>query len=168
MEKAIYGLAMPFNEFYWNYTKLTNTYELELTNYGVTQLWKAIQLTIDHDRSKILGTTEQDLFVKLHPSGVYFKMVSNTPESFKAYQDVKDGLLRHCSITYLRRMERDYDEENKVISLARVMNWNHNFIVKKHTEVLIDEMCLTNSPGNKATFCTTDKNDPRLKGVRWG
>ncbi|KIL45007.1 HK97 family phage prohead protease [Jeotgalibacillus soli] len=167
MEMAIYGLAMPFNQFYWNYNSQTNTYELELTNYEVTELWKEIPLTLEHNKYWTIGRTGKNLSVLLNPAGVFFKLVPDTPESFKAYKDVKEGFLRHCSVTFLRHKSREFVEECKIQSLARIMNLNHNFIVEEHNEVLVHEICLTNSPGNKATFCTTDRNDMRLKGVKW-
>ena len=167
MEKAIYGLAMPFNQYYKTYNQQTDTYELELTNYEVTMLWDIIQLTLDHDLSKVIGETNHNLIVKSDPVGIYFKMIPELPEGFKAYEDVKNGLLKHCSVTLIRRKTRNHFEENKLISFARTMNINHNFVVKDHTDVLIEEVCLTNNPANPSTFCTADKDHPLLKGVRW-
>lgn len=167
-EKAIYGLAMPFNIFYKGREQYTDFLQYELTTRESIQMWIDVKLTLEHDDSRILGTTnQQNLLYVINDSGIYFKCVPNTPMGFRAYEDVKAGLLNYCSVTYLRRCERDYDLEKKMKSFTMLINRTNNFMVKKHVEVLVHEMCITNDPGSKETFCTTNKNDPRLKGIKW-
>lgn len=167
MEKAIYGLAMQFNVFCLGKDHLTDMLQLELSNYEVTELWDVIPLTLEHDKDKTLGTTENNLSLQMNESGVYFKYVATSPKGMEAYENVRNGSLRKCSVTYLRKSECDPGLEKSVQSLAKIMKWDHDFLVKKHTELLLHEVCLTNNPANPSTFCTTDKDHPLLKGVKW-
>lgn len=167
MDKAIYGLAMAFNQFYGRYDARTNIYKLELPNYEVTDLWEDITLTLEHNKYLTIGSTRKNLSVLLSPKGLFFRFIPDTPEGLKAYLKVKRGRLRHCSVTYLRRMTRNYSEGDKINSLARLLDLHQYFTVDEHHEALVHEICLTNTPANPATFCTTDVNHPLLREVIW-
>lgn len=167
MSKAIYGLAMPFDSIYWEYEKLTNTIKIETTNRESVSLWKEVVLTINHDHSKTFGSTDDNLFLAINDRGVFFKLYPNDRLGYKAYGEVSRKELRHCSITYIRRFSRDLKIDEHAKGLSDCLGWTENIVVNKHDELLIDEICLTNEPGNKDTFCTTNSKDPRLKGVVW-
>lgn len=163
MEKAIYGLAMNFGQGeYWEYDRWTNTFKFESTNFESVTLWKEIILTISHDPSKVLGSTKDDVKIKVTRDGIFFKYVPSTSLGSKAYKDVKQGRLNHCSISYLHRSVRDVKREESLNALGKLMGWKERFVAKKYKEILVEEICLTNEPASKDTFCTTDKNHPLL------
>lgn len=167
MSKFIYGLAMPFKSSYWEYELLTNTFKFELTNRESVTFWKEIVLTLNHDYSKVIGTTDRNLSLKVTNEGVFFRLIVDTKEGLKARSEVSKGTLNHCSISYLHRSVREPEEEQRVEQLGKLLGWDEKFVVTKYKEILVEEICLTNNPANDETFCTTNRNDPRLKGVRF-
>jgi phage head maturation protease len=168
MDKAIYGLAMPFNDIYWEYDRLTNTYTIDKTSRGAVLFDTIVGATIDHDYTKALGDIRENLIVKANEYGVCFKLTPTCRLGYSAYKKVKRGALRHCSVSYLiREASKDIDGEQHAKQLANTLGWNERIIVNKYKKIILFELCLTNNPANAATFCTTDKNDPRLKGVEW-
>lgn len=168
MEKAIYGLAMPFEDCYVDYYRLSNLYKIDKTNKECALIDSLVGITLGHDFAKELGRTGQNLQLVIGEGGIYFKLIPNSLEGYESFNLVKLGLLKHCSISYaIKRKRRDTQAEEKLKSLAKLMGWNEKFIVYEYTQILVYEVCLTNNPVNKSTFCTTNKHDARLKGIQW-
>jgi HK97 family phage prohead protease len=168
VEQAIYGMAMPFSNMYWEYDRLTNTYTIDKTNRESVVFDTIVGATIDHDYSKALGDIRENLTVKANEHGVCFKLIPNCPLGYSAYKKVKRGALRHCSVSYLvRESGIDEQEEQRAAQLFETLGWNERVVVNEYKKILLFELCLTNNPANYATFCTTDKDHPLLKGVIW-
>lgn len=168
MERAIYGLAMPFKDMYWKYDRLTNTYTFDKTNKESIIFDTVVGITIDHDYSRSLGDIRDNLIVKANEHGVCFKLIPNDPLGYSAYKKVKRGALRHCSVSYLvRKTNRDVKAEQQAADLLNTLKWNERIVVNEYKKILLFEICLTNYPANPATFCTTEKDHPLLKGVNW-
>lgn len=167
-EKAIYGMAMPFNDNYADYYEIAQEFMIDRTNKEATKLDSLIGATIDHDFNLEIGRSNENLEVHVTNDGVFYKIVPATPLGHQTYERVKKGELNGSSISYvIKRKKRDYEAEQKLRYLSSLMGWKEQFTVFTYTEILVYELCLTNRPANEATFSTTDKNDSRLKGVRW-
>lgn len=167
-EKAIYGLAMPFDDAYFEYEQLTDRYTFDRTNKESVTLDSLVGVTLGHDYSKELGRTGSNLSIAIHDRGLFFKLIPESPIALSAYKKVKRGAIRHCSVSYLvKDRKRDIATEQRAKALARMINMTDNIVVKEYKKILVFEICIVNHPANKATFCTTDKNDPRLKGVEF-
>lgn len=167
-EKAIYGLAMPFNGFYWEYERLTNTFIFEKTNKESVKLDSLVGATLEHDYLKELGRTGRNLFLTLHERGLFFKLIPDTPLANDAYGKVKRRQIKYCSVSYAVKEEtRDAKAEIKAREIARLIGINEKIVVNMYKKILVYEVCIGNHPANKATFCTTNKNDSRLKGVKF-
>lgn len=167
-DQAIYGLAMPFDDSYWEYDKWTDTITYERTNRNAVVFDTIVGATIDHDYSRTLGDIRDNLIVRANEYGVVFKLIPNCPEGFSAYKKVKRGALKHCSVSYLvRQSATDTEEERRAAKKFKELGWKEKVKVKRYKKVLLFEICLTNEPANASTFCTTDKNHPMLKGIDW-
>ncbi|MBN6890037.1 phage head maturation protease [Cytobacillus horneckiae] len=168
MEKAIYGLAMPFNDGYCEYNQLTNTFSFDKTNKDSVIFDTIVGATINHDYSQCLGDIRDNLIVKANEYGVCFKLTPNCPLGYSAYKRVKRGALRHCSVSYMvRESNKDEQVGKKAEALFRNVGWDERVIVNEYKQILLFEVCLTNNPANDITFCTIDPNHPLLKGVEW-
>lgn len=171
MEKAIYGLAMPFNDIYWEYDRLANTLTLEKTNKDSVHIDSLVGATLRHDynKEKELGRTDQGtLFLHVNERGVFFKVIPTTPFGLSCYKKVKKGKIRHCSISYyIHDRHRNYQEEKRVTSLLRLLKQKENIIIWDYKKILVFFVCICEKPANDATFCTTDPNHPLLKEVIW-
>jgi len=168
MDKAIYGLAMPFNDSYWEYDFLTNTYTFEKTNRESVTIDRLVGATIGHDYLKELGRTGNNLTIKLHDRGLFFRLIPESPLALSTYKKVKRGLIRHCSVSYvIEERQRDYEAEERAKALSQLIYLCSNIVVKEYKKLLVFEVCIGNHPANKATSCTTDKDHPLLRGVIW-
>ncbi|WP_145524129.1 HK97 family phage prohead protease [Virgibacillus sp. SK37] len=168
MKKAIYGLAMPFDDSYVDYIPLFNQYEIERTNKESVQLDTLVGATVEHNYIQELGRTDRNLDICVTDDGVFFRIIPDTKLGHSTYKKVSNGSLKYCSISYtVRKKKRDYKSEEKLSYLSKSLGWKDNFIVFKYAEILVFEICVTNNPANRATFCTTNKNDLRLRGVKW-
>jgi phage head maturation protease len=168
MNKAIYGLAMPFNDSYVDYLSLARQFTVEKTNKESVEFGSLIPATINHDYTKVLGDNRSNLTLGINDNGIYFKLIPNTKLGHETYIKVKNRLLRHCSISYLvEHKERDYAAERKLRMLSKILGWNDTFRVYSYLKVIVQEVSIGNNPANKDTFCTTNKKHPRLKGVEW-
>lgn len=168
MQKAIYGLAMPFNDSYWSYDRFTNTYTFDKTSRESVVFDTIVGATIDHDYSKALGDVKENLTVKTNEYGVCFRLIPNCSLGCSTYNKVKRGALRHCSVSYLiRETKRNKQMEQQTMSLTKMFGWTERVVVNEYKKILLFELCLTNNPANDATFCTTDPNHPLLQGIEW-
>ena len=166
MEKAIYGLAMPFFSHYVDYDSLTNTFILEKGNQKCIEINGLIPATLSHDWEKIIGLSDSNLNVKINKHGVFFKLIPDSPLGMSAYKKVKNGAIRHCSISYIVRKCKENVEAEKRLELLACLMCN-DIVVKEYTRIEVQEIGIGNHPKNPDTFCTTDPHDPRLKEVRW-
>lgn len=173
IEKAIYGLAMPFDDFYITPHEQSNvlrndTFQVDTTNKESVTLDSLVGLTFDHDYLKEIARTGRNLQIKVTDKGVFFKAIPDNPFALSMYKKVKRGAIKYCSISYsIKEMEENnHSKENleKVMSLCGV---DDDVIVRDYKDILVYELCICNQPANELTFCTTDPNHPLLKGVRW-
>ncbi|RKD21115.1 hypothetical protein BEP19_15690 [Ammoniphilus oxalaticus] len=163
--KYIYGLAMPFDDAYHKFDGSANTLIFERTNKASVTLWTEVVATIDHDYDKTIGNSNDNLKLVIHDRGLFFRLEPNSRQGYEAYGKVSRGELDRCSVTYLRLMSNDVEQQERSNELAKSLGWDESIIVKKHDDVLVEEICLTKYPANENTFCTTNRQDPRLKGV---
>jgi HK97 family phage prohead protease len=167
LEKAIYGMAMPFNDCYVN-TDPTGVMRVRKTNRESVYFESLVGITLEHDYTKVLGRTDNNLFLQVTDSGVYFKLIPDCPLGWSVYKKVKRHALRHCSISFNPvMMQRNFSDEERVLKISRAAGVGDSVIVEECRKINVFEICLTNQPANKSTFCTTDANDPRLAGLRW-
>lgn len=168
MEKAIYGMAMPFDDYYLNPDPEKNVFGVETTNRASVRFEELVGITICHDYTQVFGTTRENLFIQVTDKGVYFKLIPNTPLGWSAYKKVKRNALRHCSISYNDiQKKRNLASEIRMSHLFRAAGFDDSIIIEEYRKVNVFEICLTNGPANKLTFCTTNANDPRLGGLTW-
>lgn len=168
MEKAIYGMAMPFDDSYWQYDETNKIFTIDKTNRESVVIDGIVGATVGHDFSRTLGVSGENLFLQVNERGVFFKLMPDTPLALSTYKKVKRGALRHCSCTYfVRDSVRDTEAEYKAIHEARSRGIADNIIVRKYRKLILFEVCLGNNPGNKSTFCTVDANHPLLHGLVW-
>lgn len=168
MEKAIYGMAMPFNDFYTESDSEKNTYSVDMTNHDAVFFDSKVGITLGHNYFQVFGTTEDGLQIQLTDAGVFFKLTPNCPLGWSVYKKVKRAALRHCSISYRRILtEPNVTKERAVTEAFRSAGHTDEISVNDLREITVFEVCLTNGPANKLTFCTTNVDDPRLKGLSW-
>lgn len=169
MEKAIYGLAMPFNDSYMDYDFLTNTWIYEKTNQKSIVLDSVVGATFAHDYTKELGRTDKGtLSLVVNDRGLFFKIKPVSTLAFQMYKKVKNGAIKHCSVSYaVKKKQRDYEAEQQARALCNLIRFGSNVVVNEYKKLLVFEVSIGNNPANEATFCTTDANHPLLKGVRW-
>lgn len=168
MNKAIYGMSMPFNDFYADIDPEKNTYLVNRTNKAAVFFDSKVGITLNHDYSQVFGTTEDSLQIQLADAGVFFKLTPNSPLGWSVYKKVKRAALRHCSISFRKILaEQNTREEIRISETIRTMGYTDEIIVHDLREIIVHEVCLTNGPANELTFCTTNVEDPRLKGLSW-
>lgn len=168
IEKAIYGMVQPFNDFYLTEDTSKNEYKAEKTHQDSVHFDTKVGITLFHDYTKDFGTTDENLFLQVTENGIYFKLVPNSPLGWSAYKKVKRAALRHCSLSYLKnKKERDPITESLVTTAFREHGFDDEIIIEDIRDITVFEICLTNGPANKSTFCTTNQNDPRLIGLKW-
>ncbi|MEC0172563.1 HK97 family phage prohead protease [Paenibacillus graminis] len=168
MEKAIYGMAMPFNDFYAESDLENNTYSVERTNREGVFFDSKVGITLRHDYTQVIGTTEDGLQVQTAEGGVFFKLIPNSPFGQSIYKKVKRAALRHCSISFRKILSEQNAAEEMVCSeIFRSEGYTDEVSVHDLKEIIVHEICLTNGPANELTFCTTNMEDSRLNGLRW-
>ncbi|MEK3788064.1 HK97 family phage prohead protease [Paenibacillus sp. FSL K6-1230] len=169
MIKAIYGMAMPFNSCYVDSpNKESEPFIVEKTNEESVFFDEMVGITLQHDYEKHFGTTNQNLTIKVTDNGVYFRLIPNTPLGLSVYKKVKRSALRHCSLSFIvPKRIRNIEIEDSKAPFLKAIGMDSDFIVKEYKKIIIYEICLTNGPANEETFCTTDPNDKRLKGIDW-
>lgn len=166
MEKAIYGLAKPFNALRPSHKDfLTNTYTFTTVEKEDVSFNDKVALTINHDYQYTFAVLGVNMSVRVTNEGIFFKAMPGTNEGFEAYEMVRRGILRHCSFS-----ARVYEEEHKEMRdqydyCSKLFGWKEKIVFNKYTKFIVHEFCLTNIPANDATFCTTNLNHPKLKGV---
>lgn len=164
IEKAIYGLAADFEAVHWD-IKGENV-EYYHVEPSTVQYAKNVAFTIDHKPKQTITTTKNEgngqLILVQKGSFLFFKFTPTTKDGERIYRYVKLQKLRKCSYIF-----------RKLASFRDVETENNTPIVMEPTEKIVIhhaavyEICLTNSPRDKTTFCTTDVNHPLLKGINW-
>ncbi|GIP40779.1 hypothetical protein J31TS4_40590 [Paenibacillus sp. J31TS4] len=168
MEKAIYGMAMPLNDSYYDFDPASNTFTIDKTNPDAVIIDGYVGATMNHDFSRTLGLTGENLILQKNERGVFFKLIPDSPSGLSAYKKVKRGALRHCSCCYfVRKAPRNVQAEQMAAASASAVGIKENIIVREYRKIILYEVCLTNNPANKATFCTIDKDHPLLQGLKW-
>ncbi|MNP19233.1 Caudovirus prohead protease [compost metagenome] len=168
MEKAIYGMAQPFNDFYFKEDSENGIFLSQRTNRNAVRFDTKVGITLFHDYSKQLGTTEDNLLLQVTDAGIFFKLIPNTPLGLSAYKRVKRAALRHCSLSYiLFEKERNSELEQAATAEFQLHGFSDQIVIEDYKKIVVYEVCLTNRPANKSTFCTTNYNDPRLEGLNW-
>ena len=164
MEKAIYGLAADFEAVHWDIKGKNVEYfhvKPSTVNYADN-----VAFTLEHEPKEIITTTKdqengQLILVQKGPL-LFFKFVPATKHGERFYRYVKLQRLRKCSYIFRKILSyRDVHNEKK---LMWAMDSKEKILINHGT---VFEICLTNSPRDNTTFCTTDVNDPRLKGINW-
>lgn len=167
MEKAIYGMAQPFNDMYFE-TNSDGAFKVEKTNRESVRFDTKVGMTLFHDFSMTFGTTDNNLFIQVTDTGIYFKLVPNSQLGWSVYKKVKRAALRHCSLSYsVIETERNAADERVATAAFRSRGYTDEVIVEDYGRIRVYEICLTNGPANKLTFCTTNANDQRLAGLSW-
>ncbi|WP_238652345.1 HK97 family phage prohead protease [Paenibacillus piscarius] len=168
MERAIYGMAMPFNDFYAEPNLENNTYSVERTHRKGVFFDSKIGITLGHDYTQVIGTTVDGLQVQTTEGGVFFKLIPNSPLGWSVYKKVKRAALRHCSISFRKILsEQNAFEEKVCTEIFRSAGYTDEVTVYDLKKIVVHEICLTNGPANELTFCTTNVQDSRLKGLSW-
>lgn len=164
IERAIYGLAQPFNDIYLNETE--TGLKVEKTHKSAVFFDDVVGLTFDHRFGQVAGTTDDNLYLQVTDDGFYFKLVPNSPLGMSLWKKVKRNALRHCSLSYLPLAKRqNRGDARKIMRAFRAAGQGDSVQVEDYQKILIYEICLLNWPANELTFCTIDAQDPRLKGV---
>lgn len=164
MEKAIYGLAADFEAVHVDIKgEEVEYYHVEPRT---VQYAKNVALTLEHKPKQTITTTRNQengqLILIQKGSLLFFKFTPSTKEGERIYRYVKQKKLRHCSYTFRKLATlRDTKTERKT---AWIMGSGETIVIN-HAAVY--EICLTNTPRDKNTFVTTDKNHPLLKGIEW-
>lgn len=167
-DKAIYGMAQPFDDFYFKDDIKNGVFLAQRTNKSAVHFDSKVGMTLRHDYSQQLGTTDENLFLQVTDTGIFFKLIPNTAMGWSAYKKVKRAALRHCSLSYvLFAKERNIEFEKSVTTVFRSQGYTDQIVIEDYKNIMVFEVCLTNGPANKSTFCTTNKYDPRLDGLNW-
>lgn len=166
-EKAIYGLASTYKYPMIEYEFLSNLFKVNRLKPGSIKLDSLVGATLRHDYGKEIGRTDRNLSLILNDHGLFFKLIPETPLEFDTYKKVKKGLLTQCSCSYYAESKRDYEAETHLYTVNSLFNGNEKFEAYIQSNALLYEICLCEYPKNEETFCTTNKNDPRLKGIKW-
>lgn len=157
---------MPFNDCYVEYDQLTNSFICERTNKDSVLLDRLIGATLGHDYTKELGRTGSNLTIKVTEQGLFFRLFPVSSFALSIYKKVKRGVLRHCSVSYgVRDKTQDKETERRMSAISKLMD--NKVIVEEYRSILVFEISIGNHPANTSTFCTTDPNDLRLKGIKW-
>lgn len=162
MEKAIYGLAADLQAVHFDIKK-------DFTEYFTVnhaQFASNIALTVEHEPKQLVTTTKNrengELILVKIGSLLFFKFIPTTPKGNRLYRYVKQQRLRKCSYIF-SKLGNETDEKSEE-KMAWVLDKNDK-IVKKNA--MIFEVCLTNTPRDANTFCTTNVNHPLLRGINW-
>lgn len=166
-ERAIYGMAMPLPQLNVNTEKengIQQYHTLSMEAEAV-KIWNEIPLTLQHDHSRIMGNLYSGVSIKVYPHGVFFKYVPDSKRGNRAWRDVQTKRLRHCSVSYRYQTTDDREGNKRLEAIKKVQAPGQEIKASVIWDLLVEEVCLTNSPGQRATFATVDLNDPRLKGI---
>ncbi|AZS14572.1 HK97 family phage prohead protease [Paenibacillus lutimineralis] len=167
IQKAIYGMAMPFNDCYIDVNS-DDSFTAQKTNRESVRFDKLVGMTLFHDFTKTFGSTNDNLFIQVTDTGIYFKLIPNTPFGWSVYKKVKRAALRHCSLSFTNiKKERNVVQEKNLTESFRSLGLSDSIVIEDYRKIRVYEICLTNGPANKLTFCTTDAKDPRLADLNW-
>lgn len=164
MEKAIYGLAADFEAVHWDIKG--EKVEYFRVEPSTVQFAENVAFTLEHEPKHTLTTTKNEengqlIIVQKGPL-LFFKFIPTTKDGERIYRYVKQRKLRQCSYIFRRLASiRDLKTEGK---LSWAMDEGDTLLIN---HVGVYEICLTNNPRDKNTFCTTDVNHPVLKGIEW-
>lgn len=173
--KAIYGLAIHFADHcnYEEHDPETNTFRFFRFEPSSIRSDGLIGITLEHDFGKCLGRTDEgDLSIYITDIGLYFRLIPTTPAAMSAYKRVKRNALRHCSFC-CKYEYKNVSRNTRLEAAAKrklsqfIGSSDDNIVVETLANILLYEICLTNSPANQETFCTTDVHDKRLAGIDW-
>lgn len=163
IEKYIYGLAADFRNVYFELKKdLTN---FEYLDADKVRYGKDIAFTLGHEPKEFITSiqtqSENGELIFVEKDGLlFFRFSPKNEHGKRIFRYVKQRKLRQCSYIYKKmKCTRDLANESKcgVEGNERIYQ----------NEGVIYEICLTNTPRDTNTFCTTDKHHPRLKGIVW-
>ncbi|WP_277587343.1 hypothetical protein [Psychrobacillus antarcticus] len=163
IEKYIYGLAADFKNVYVDVKKgLTDFCYL---NDEKVRYSKDIAFTLGHEPKEfitsILTQSENGELILVEKDGLlFFRFSPKNEHGNRIFRYVKQRKLRQCSYMY-KKMKRTRDLKNE----SKCGVEGNERIYKN--EGVIYEICLTNTPRDTDTFCTTDKHHPRLKWIVW-
>lgn len=164
MEKAIYGLAADFEAVHWDIKG--GKVEYFHVEPSTVRFASNVAFTLEHEPKQVITTTKNEengqlIIVQKGPL-LYFKFIPTTKHGERFYRYVKLQKLRKCSYIFRKVLSyRDVQNEKK---LMWAMDSKEKILINHGT---VFEICLTNSPRDDTTFCTTDVNDLRLKGINW-
>lgn len=169
MQKHIYGLAATFDHFVGE--EKSGIAEFVRVNSNNVRYGKSVALTVNHNPKHTITTTKNgektgELLLVQTGFGLYFRFTPITEDGMRAYRHVKQRKLRQCSCIFKTgRKKRDLEHEERLKrSAPGVLGTDR---IYKYSDATIFEICLTSSPKDTETFCTTDPNHPGLKGVEW-
>lgn len=164
MKKAIYGLAADFEAVHWN-IKGENV-EYFHVEPSTIQYAENVAFTLEHKPRQTITTTKdkengQLILVQKGPL-LFFKFIPTTKDGERIYRYVKQRKIRQCSYIF-RKLEslRDLETESK---LQWAMDAGETIFIN---HAVVFEICLTNNPRDKNTFCTTNANLSLLRGIEW-
>lgn len=164
MEKAIYGMAADFSAVFHERDEKGTTYFR--VDPAAVKFAKDIAFTLNHEPKETITTllepSNGELIIVRKDGCLYFKFVPTTRSGNRLYRNVKAGKYRQCSYIYnAKKRVRDTDMEER---FAWSLEPHERMALD---EAIIYEVCLTNTPRDKVTFCTTDANHPQLQGIDW-
>jgi phage head maturation protease len=147
MDKYIYGCAKCFH-----FLEEENG-EFVALDRDSLKISSEVGLTLGHNMDQVLTTTAQNnLDLVIAKKGIYFRYHVTGEEGERAYWKVKNQALRHCSsIRYTGHLEK----------------WRGSNLFYIEVDSVMYELCLTNSPADCETFCTTQADDIRLAPIDW-
>ncbi|MCR8853499.1 hypothetical protein [Lysinibacillus fusiformis] len=164
MEKAIYGIAADFEAVHWN--RKGENVEYFHVEPSTVQYAENVAFTLEHKPKQTITTTKKQengqLIIVQKGSLLFFKFIPTTKDGQRIYRYVKQRKLRQCSYI-IRKLAslRDIKTEGK-LSLA--MDPKETIVINHG---VVYEICLTNSPRDKNTFCTINANHPLFKDIEW-
>ncbi|MUG43439.1 HK97 family phage prohead protease [Paenibacillus woosongensis] len=170
MEKAIFGCAIPFEDYpCWSYDEDSRTHTFERVNPLGIMTDGMVGMLEDHSFDKQLGRTDNGtLSLYINNRGLFFRLRPTNKAAYSCYKRVKRNALRHCSIGYLSHKKdliRVSDDEEKIKKLQA--SGDERVIFQELREIQLYEITLTNHPKQDYTFCTTNKRDERFVGIDW-
>ncbi|OME02649.1 hypothetical protein BSK54_10345 [Paenibacillus odorifer] len=141
---------------------------MDRTNKSAVYFDSNVGITLGHDYTQVFRTTEYSLQIQLADAGVFFKLTPNSPLGWSVYKKVKRAALRHCRISFRKILtEQNTREKIRISKTIRRMGYTDEIIVHDLREIIVHEVCLTNGPANELTYCTTNVENTRLKGLSW-
>lgn len=164
IEKAIYGMAADFSAVFFERGETGTTFFR--VDPAKVKFAKDIAFTLNHEPKKtittLLGKENGELIIVQKGECLFFKFIPTTRAGQRLYRYVKAVKYRQCSYIY--------NVEKRVIDAEMEERFSWSLEPHEHIfldEAIIFEVCLTNTPRDKLTFCTTDANHPQLKGIDW-